>query len=53
MVMIGDEVIDPAIEPAGIVELEAQAIAASGHTADFRSGVTAFARKQTPTFSGR
>src|SRR5215510_6092803 len=35
------------------MELEAQAIAASGHTADFRNGVTAFARKQTPTFSGR
>ena len=35
------------------MELEAQAIAASGHTADFKSGVTAFARKQTPTFSGR
>src|SRR2546422_7158126 len=34
-------------------ELEAQAIAASGHTDDFRSGVTAFARKQTPTFQGR
>ena len=35
------------------MELEAQAIAASGHTEDFRSGVTAFARKQTPTFRGR
>jgi 2-(1,2-epoxy-1,2-dihydrophenyl)acetyl-CoA isomerase len=35
------------------MELEAQAIAASGHTDDFRNGVTAFARKQTPTFSGR
>jgi 2-(1,2-epoxy-1,2-dihydrophenyl)acetyl-CoA isomerase len=35
------------------MELEAQAIAASGHTEDFRSGVTAFARKQTPTFKGR
>src|SRR3989441_11624726 len=35
------------------MELEAQAIAASGHTEDFKSGVTAFARKQTPTFRGR
>jgi enoyl-CoA hydratase/carnithine racemase len=35
------------------MELEAQAIAASGHTEDFRAGVTAFARKQTPTFRGR
>ena len=35
------------------MELEAQAIAASGHTEDFRNGVTAFARKQTPTFRGR
>jgi 2-(1,2-epoxy-1,2-dihydrophenyl)acetyl-CoA isomerase len=35
------------------MELEAQAIAASGHTEDFRSGVAAFARKQTPTFRGR
>jgi enoyl-CoA hydratase/carnithine racemase len=35
------------------MELEAQAIAASGHTEDFRAGVTAFARKQSPTFRGR
>jgi len=35
------------------MELEAQAIAASGHTADFRDGVTAFANKKTPTFHGR
>jgi 2-(1,2-epoxy-1,2-dihydrophenyl)acetyl-CoA isomerase len=35
------------------MELEAQAIAASGHTEDFRAGVTAFANKQTPTFRGR
>ena len=35
------------------MELEAQAIAASGHTEDFREGVTAFANKQTPTFKGR
>ena len=35
------------------MELEAQAIAASGHTADFREGVTAFANKKTPTFHGR
>ena len=35
------------------MELEAQAIASSGHTEDFRAGVTAFARKQTPTFRGR
>ena len=35
------------------MELEAQAIAASGHTADFREGVTAFADKRTPTFRGR
>jgi 2-(1,2-epoxy-1,2-dihydrophenyl)acetyl-CoA isomerase len=35
------------------MELEAQAIAASGHTEDFRSGVTAFARKQAATFKGR
>ena len=35
------------------MELEAQAIAASGHTEDFRAGVMAFARKQTPTFRGR
>ena len=35
------------------MELEAQAIAASGHTEDFRDGVTAFANKQPPTFRGR
>jgi 2-(1,2-epoxy-1,2-dihydrophenyl)acetyl-CoA isomerase len=35
------------------MELEAQAIAASGHTEDFRVGVTAFAQKSTPTFHGR
>jgi 2-(1,2-epoxy-1,2-dihydrophenyl)acetyl-CoA isomerase len=35
------------------MELEAQAIAASGHTEDFRGGVAAFSRKQTPTFRGR
>jgi 2-(1,2-epoxy-1,2-dihydrophenyl)acetyl-CoA isomerase len=35
------------------MELEAQAIAACGHTEDFRGGVTAFAHKTTPTFRGR
>jgi 2-(1,2-epoxy-1,2-dihydrophenyl)acetyl-CoA isomerase len=35
------------------MELEAQAIAASGHTEDFKNGVAAFARKQQPTFHGR
>jgi 2-(1,2-epoxy-1,2-dihydrophenyl)acetyl-CoA isomerase len=35
------------------MELEAQAIAASGHTEDFRNGVVAFARKQSVTFKGR
>src|SRR4029077_412458 len=35
------------------MELEAQAIAASGHTEDFRNGVRAFARKQPVTFAGR
>jgi 2-(1,2-epoxy-1,2-dihydrophenyl)acetyl-CoA isomerase len=35
------------------MELEAQSIAASGHTEDFRNGVTAFARKQAVTFRGR
>jgi 2-(1,2-epoxy-1,2-dihydrophenyl)acetyl-CoA isomerase len=35
------------------MELESQAIAASGHTEDFREGVTAFASKRTPTFRGR
>ena len=34
------------------MELEAQAIAASGHTEDFRNGVVAFARKQPVTFTG-
>jgi 2-(1,2-epoxy-1,2-dihydrophenyl)acetyl-CoA isomerase len=36
------------------MELEAQAIAASGRTEDFRAGVTAFANKQpAPVFRGR
>ncbi len=35
------------------MELEAQAIAASGRTEDFRAGVTAFAAKKTPAFRGR
>jgi 2-(1,2-epoxy-1,2-dihydrophenyl)acetyl-CoA isomerase len=36
------------------MELEAQAIAASGHTEDFHAGVTAFAdKKPLPTFRGR
>jgi 2-(1,2-epoxy-1,2-dihydrophenyl)acetyl-CoA isomerase len=35
------------------MELEAQAIAASGHTEDFRMAVAAFAKKQTATFRGR
>ena len=35
------------------MELEAQAIALAGHTADFASGVTAFAAKKQPTFKGR
>ena len=35
------------------MELEAQAIAACGHTEDFRNGVLAFARKQPVTFKGR
>ena len=34
------------------MELEAQSIARSGHTADFRAGVTAFANKQAPKFTG-
>jgi 2-(1,2-epoxy-1,2-dihydrophenyl)acetyl-CoA isomerase len=36
------------------MELEAQAIAASGRTEDFRAGVTAFAdKKPPPAFRGR
>ncbi|HEY3064311.1 MAG TPA: enoyl-CoA hydratase [Methylomirabilota bacterium] len=35
------------------MELEAQSIAGSGRTQDFRDGVTAFANKKTPTFHGR
>jgi 2-(1,2-epoxy-1,2-dihydrophenyl)acetyl-CoA isomerase len=35
------------------MELEAQAIAQSGHTEDFRNGVEAFARKQPVAFRGR
>jgi 2-(1,2-epoxy-1,2-dihydrophenyl)acetyl-CoA isomerase len=35
------------------MELEAQAIAASGHTEDFRNGVVAFARKQPVSFKGQ
>jgi 2-(1,2-epoxy-1,2-dihydrophenyl)acetyl-CoA isomerase len=35
------------------MELEAQAIAASGHTEDFRDGVVAFAKKQSVSFNGR
>jgi len=35
------------------MELEAQAIALAGHTADFAAGVTAFAAKKPPTFKGR
>ncbi len=35
------------------MELEAQAIAASGHTEDFQAGVKAFAAKQTVSFRGR
>ena len=34
------------------MELEAQAIAACGHTEDFRNGVMAFAKKQAVTFKG-
>lgn len=34
------------------MELETQAIANSGRTADFKQGVTAFASKKTPTFRG-
>ena len=35
------------------MELEAQAIALAGHTADFGAGVTAFVAKKQPTFKGR
>jgi len=35
------------------MELEAQGIAGSGHTEDFREGVTAFVRRGRPTFRGR
>jgi 2-(1,2-epoxy-1,2-dihydrophenyl)acetyl-CoA isomerase len=35
------------------MEFEAQSIAASGHTQDFKNGVAAFANKKTPTFQGR
>ena len=35
------------------MELEAQAIASSGRTDDFRAGVTAFAEKKSPVFRGR
>jgi hypothetical protein len=35
------------------MELEAQAIAQSGATEDFRNGVAAFAAKQPVRFSGR
>ena len=35
------------------MELEAQGIAACGHTEDFRAGVSAFVQKATPTFRGR
>jgi 2-(1,2-epoxy-1,2-dihydrophenyl)acetyl-CoA isomerase len=35
------------------MELESQAIAASGHTEDFANAVAAFAKKQRPTFNGR
>ncbi len=35
------------------MELEAQAIAQSGHTEDFKAGVQAFAKKQPVTFRGR
>jgi hypothetical protein len=34
------------------MELEAQAIATSGRTSDFRDGVTAFANKKAPSFKG-
>jgi 2-(1,2-epoxy-1,2-dihydrophenyl)acetyl-CoA isomerase len=35
------------------MELEAQALAACGHTEDFKNGVAAFARKQSVVFHGR
>jgi 2-(1,2-epoxy-1,2-dihydrophenyl)acetyl-CoA isomerase len=35
------------------MELESQAIAASGHSEDFAEGVRAFAAKRPPTFRGR
>jgi len=35
------------------MEHEAQLIAASGYTADFREGVTAFVAKRPPVFQGR
>jgi hypothetical protein len=35
------------------MELEAQAIAASGATEDFRNGVAAFTNKQAVRFLGR
>jgi 2-(1,2-epoxy-1,2-dihydrophenyl)acetyl-CoA isomerase len=35
------------------MELEAQALAACGHTEDFKNGVAAFARKQAVIFHGR
>jgi 2-(1,2-epoxy-1,2-dihydrophenyl)acetyl-CoA isomerase len=35
------------------MELEAQAIAACGHTDDFKNGVAAFAKKQPAVFHGR
>jgi 2-(1,2-epoxy-1,2-dihydrophenyl)acetyl-CoA isomerase len=35
------------------MELESRAIAASGHTEDFRNAVAAFVRKQPPVFHGR
>jgi 2-(1,2-epoxy-1,2-dihydrophenyl)acetyl-CoA isomerase len=35
------------------MEHEAQLIAASGHTVDFREGITAFVAKRTPVFHGR